>query len=184
MVANEFKMGFCPTMTNIAQAIGKSNKNISLFPLGSAAEALYYVKNGVLDGVVIGRIAKTAEISESVERLPLQTEGVTLVARQKGFINYKDLNQVPIVTYLDQQVVKTVIPNTKNIQYVSDFTETMAELNFSNAALIKWSDYNDSLELLIPVDENGNKIISFRLPTLYYQTDKKSIVKNLVLDIM
>jgi len=27
-------------------------------------EALYYVKNGGLDGVVIGRIAKRAEISE------------------------------------------------------------------------------------------------------------------------
>jgi len=73
------------------------------------------------------------------------------VARQKGFVYYKDLNQVPIVTYLDQQLVKAVIPSTENIQYVSDFSEITTQLNFSNAALIKWEDYNDSLELLIPV---------------------------------
>ncbi len=73
------------------------------------------------------------------------------MARQKGFVYYKDLNQVPIVTYLDQQLVKAVIPSTENIQYVSDFSEITTQLNFSNAALIKWEDYNDSLELLIPV---------------------------------
>ncbi len=182
MAENDLKIGFCPTMVEIAKKIGQENENISLFPLGSAAEALYYVKSAALDGVVIGRIAKAAEISDSVKRLPLQEEGVTLVARRKGFIDYRNLNQIPIVTYLNEATVKSLISDTQNVQFVTDFDETEGLLTHSNAALIDWKDYNDSLELLIPADEAGNKVIDFRLPTLYYQAVKEEVVKNLKLD--
>ena len=182
MAENELKIGFCPTMAEIAKTIGIENKNVALYPLGSAAEALYYVKNTALDCIVIGRIAKVSEISESVRRMPLQENGTTLVARRKGFIDYHDLPLIPIVTYLDEHSVASLITDTRNTQFVADFDEAMAQLTHSNAALIAWKDYNDSLELLIPADEVGNKIIDFRLPTLYYQAGKEGIVRNLKLD--
>ena len=182
MSRNELKIGFCPTMSEIARKIGQKNGNVTLIPLGSAAEALYYVKSGALDGVIIGRIAKRTEISDSVRRLALQNQGVTLVARQKGFIDYRDLPHIPIVTYLSEETVRPLIHDTRNTQFVIDFNEAEAFLTRNNAALIDWSDYSDSLELLIPVDESGNKIIDFRLPSLYYQASREEEVKNLNLD--
>ncbi len=182
MSEQDLKIGFCPTMSEIAQKIGSKNEGVSLIPLGSAAEALYYVKSATLDAVIIGRIAKRKEISDSVRRLVLQDKGATLVARQKGFIHYRDLPQIPIVTYLDEKTVQALVSDIRNTQFVIDFTEAEAYLSRNNAALIDWSDYNDSLELLIPVDEAGNKIIDFRLPSLYYQAAREEDVKNLELD--
>ncbi len=174
-----FTLGFCPTMSGWAKRLNSIDNSIELYPLNSAAEALYYVKNGMVDGIVVGRYAKKREISPAIDKRCLVKEGATLVNRQKGFVEQSDLKFLKIVTYLAEEKVREMLPDTQNMIFVDSFESAVAQLNSVDAALIDWHDYRDEFELLIPV-EKGEKVKRFRLPVLYYNRQKQDYVRDLL----
>ncbi len=173
-------LGYCPTMTGIARELADKNKNenISFVPVGSAAEALYYLKADEIQGALIGRIAKSTEINPETRKIKLQEEGYTIVTWQKGFIDQSNLPDLPVVTYLPEPVVRNIIPEVKQIRFVKSEEEMIRHMN-DHAGLIPWSDYKDEYELLIPM-ERGGKMIRFRLPVIYCKEGNKEIFLSLI----
>ncbi len=170
----DFKLGFCPTMEGIARKIAHKTNNISFIPLGSAAEALYYLREDQIEGALIGRIAKKSEITPDIIKVNLQKDGFTLISLHKGFINKSDLPALPVVTFIPPDIVKNVIPEVKNVKLVESEEEMFNYLN-DHAGLIPWSNYKDEYELLIPM-EAGGKMIRFRLPVIYYRKGNEDVV--------
>ncbi len=169
-----FKLGFCPTMANIAIELKGENNFIELYPLGSAAEALFYLKQGAMDGIVIGRFAKQAEISQQIDKHCLQKEGYTLISHQKGFVEFEHIGRLQVHTYLPENLVREKFPELKKIKFHPTKTAALQNVNSTEVALIDWHDYDDRWELMIPVDEGG-KIKKYRLPILYFQKKKAEL---------
>ncbi len=177
-MSTDFKLGFCPTMANIAIDLKSKNDLIELYPFGSAAEALFYLKQNAMDGIVIGRFAKQAEISPQIDKQCLQKEGYTLISGQKGFIEFEYIGRLQVHTYLPETLVKEKFPELKNIQFHPDKNTALQNVNRTEVALIDWHDYEDRFELMIPVDEGG-KIKKYRLPILYYQKAKAGLANKI-----
>ncbi|MCD6200883.1 MAG: hypothetical protein J7K46_03655 [Bacteroidales bacterium] len=174
-------IGYCPTMQGIAKELDKKNKNenLSFVPLGSAAEALYYLKADQIQGALIGRIAKNAEITPDTRKVNLQEEGYTIVSWQKGFIDRSSLPDLPVVTYVPESVTREILPEARQIIFVKSEKEMISHMN-DHVGLIPWSDYKDKYDLLIPM-EGGDKMIRFRLPVIYYKEGNKEIFLSLVI---
>ncbi len=175
----EFKLGFCPTMADHAIHLKQKEKSIDLYPFGSAAEALYYLREGHVDGVVIGRFAKKSELSPSIKKQCIEKEGYTLVSFRKGFIENANLQDLPVRTYLPEELVRNKYPELRHITFYTSFEEAFGGLRPSEAALIDWHDYQDELELLIPV-ENGEKVKKYRLAILFFQQQKEETAKKIL----
>jgi len=176
-MCSSFKLGFCPTMASIADKLKHKNDFVELFPFGSAAEALHYLKMGFVDGTIIGRFAKKTEITSVVKKKCLQQKGYTLIARHKGFIDYANLSGLTVYTYLPKKIVEAFIPEVKDVLYLASIDETVEHLNFSDTALIDWHDFRDEYELMIPIRQ-GKKVKKFRLPVIYYhQSDEETVKK-------
>ncbi len=175
-----FKLGYCPTMEGIARELANKNRNenISFVPLGSAAEALYYLKADQIKGALIGRIAKKTEITPDTKRVNLQKDGYTIISWRKGFIDRSGLPDLPVVTYIPESVAKDIIPEVKQIRFVKSNEEMIRHME-DHAGLIPWSDYKDDYELLIPM-EDGGKMIRFRLPVIYFKRGNEEIIHHLV----
>ena len=177
-MSTDFKLGFCPTMANIAIDLKSKNDFIELYPFDSAAEALFYLKQNAMDGIVIGRFAKQSEISPQIDKFCLQKEGYTLISSQKGFIEFEYIGRLQVHTYLPETLVKEKFPELKKVQFYQDKDATLQKVNHTEVALIDWHDYEDRYELMIPVDEGG-KIKKYRLPILYFQKDKAELAHKI-----
>ena len=178
MVSKSFKLGFCPTMAEIAMNLKNKNDFIELYPFGSAAEALFYLRSGYVDSIVIGRFAKSSELAATIQQRCIEKEGYTLISRHKGFIEISGLPKITVHTYLPKDLVKSKYPELKNVIYHNTLEEAFSETNFSEATLINWHHYCDDFELLIPI-ENGEKVKKYRLPILFYQKQAE-VLPNLI----
>ena len=155
------KIGTCPTMLKYAEEISKKN-NLEIIPNGSAAEVLYNLNAGNLDIGIIGRKAKQVEFTGYEKRL--KNVGYTLIYIEKAMVDYKRLGEIVVHTYLPEDVVKNNFPELEKVVYHNSLEES---LNSGEINLINWDDWKDGFDLLIPVDESGNKIEKFRTPILY-----------------
>ncbi len=173
------KLGFCPTMTSWAMELKSIHDFIDLYPMGSAAQALHYLKAEAIDGIVIGRFAKQSEISASINKRCLQKEGYTLISPHKGFIDQSNLSSLNVVTCLPQEVVRSMLPQVENVSYFDSFNDAVEHLPMADTALIDWHDYRDEYELLIPM-EDGEKVKKFRWPVIYYQRSHEGTIKRIL----
>ena len=169
----KIKVGICPTMSVFAEKLKKNNDNFEIIDLGSAGQVLYYLANDSLDLGLIGRLAKKSEFQGFQKELD-DKEGFTLVSNQKDFILEDDLPELEIQTTLQPEIVKTNFPQLKNIIFKDKLNENLEE---GEKRLISWKDWNDSFELLIPVDYFNNKVISFRKPYLF--SKNKSLLDSI-----
>ena len=168
------KVGICPTMMVFAEKLAGLFPDFEIYNLGSAAAVLYYLSNKQIDVGLVGRRAKKVEFNGYYKELE-DKDGYTLVSRDKGSILYKDLDKLVIRTTLSPDLVKEKYPELKKVEYYSSLPSSLDE---EEIRLISWNDWQDDYELLIPVDERGNKILSFRKP--YVFSYNKDLVEETV----
>ncbi len=159
-------LGYCETFERLAFDFARENKDIVLKKFDSSFTVLSNLKNGNLDYAIIGRKAYAYEIDSSIQETPLQDLGFTLVSKSKGFVEYDDLKNIKIHTYLNKEDVENFI-DSENIVFHQDL-ETAIELGLDSTVLISWHDWDDSFQLLVPLKE-GRKVEKFRTPTLYHR---------------
>lgn len=157
-------LGYCPTMAGHSEEIQSKNTQITRQAYPSTHAVLSALNKGQIDIALVGRIAKQNELEHPSE-LRLR-EGLTLVGREKRLIPLEELKDVRIHTYLSEEKVREYLPDTEEIIYHPSFEEAIRK-GMIDIVLIDWKDYTDSLELVIPIDIQMNKIERFRLPTLY-----------------
>ena len=163
----EFKLGHCPTMKEAAEFIGNQNPSITLVEFGSTSATLANLNSENINIALVGRKAKSYEVGDAHERV--LGEGVTLITQSKQLISYDQLEDLRIFTYLDKEIFEEQFPNL-NIE-VSGDKEELLQSNY-NIVLISWEDYEDYMELLVPLNQDGGKVEEFRIPVLY-SGDKK-----------
>lgn len=157
------KVSFCPTMREEAISLKNKNENIKLVQLGSASEVLRNLNSKTIDAGIIGRKAKKSEITEKIKGKRLHKVGYTLIGPRKQMIPESNLKNLQISTCLGKEI-KESFPEL-NLDFV--------DCDYKNGRpwLISWDDFSDELELLIPVNENGEKIKIFRTAHLYTSLD-------------
>ncbi len=146
------------------------NDEIVTFDLGSARSVLMALNTGQIDVGIIGRTAKKSEFTGLKKRIG---EGYTLVTNRKQMILNDELSQIDIHTALPEKVVMKNFPYLKHLIYHEKMADSLMD---GEVRLISWDDWNDSFELLIPVDEAYNKNPDFRVPHLF-SNDKLKLKK-------
>ncbi|NCF75400.1 MAG: hypothetical protein GWO87_02865 [Xanthomonadaceae bacterium] len=166
------KIGNCPTMGKYTEEISKKY-SLDIVRNRSAAEVLYNLSAGNFDIGLIGRKAEKAGFIDYEKRL--KDVGYTLIYREKSTIDYRQLGAITVHTYLPENIVKNNFPEFRNIIYHQSLEKSLKEGKIN---LISWDDWDDRFNLLIPIDEFGNKIEKFRTPILY---SKNEIIKEMSL---
>ena len=161
---NLVKLGYCQTFEQFAIDIGQKNENIVLEKLDSSFAVLSELGEGNLDYGLIGRKAYGYELAPGTQEIPLQEPGLTLISQEKGFVDYDELKNLEIHTYLEKEIVEDFF-EFGNITF-HDEIEKAIEEGLNSAVLISWQDWDDDFELLIPIDE-FKKVEKFRTPILY-----------------
>lgn len=157
-------LGHCPTMSGIAQEVAAKNPHVSLVPYNFTAQALQSLNEGVVDAVLVGRLAEENEIGKAFERQ--LRGGLTLIGKEKRLISIDELRRSRIHTYVTKEQAEGYIPNIEDAVF-HDSLESAVKDGIDDIVLIQWSDFSDEFELIIPVDGNLNKIEMFRIPVLY-----------------
>lgn len=179
----EIQIGYCPTMQAFMNDLAERHPEVRIVEFPNSSAALEALRSGSVHAVVIGRIAWEGEIADDV-RLVRVEDGLTLIAAQQGVILYENLRLVPILTIEAASEVENLLPEGTTVRYFQNFDEMASELTGSVAVLLRWSQVVSGHNLLIPVDELGDKISSFRSPHLYYSDDDHQFLSPLIEDIL
>mgnify|MGYP005838494903 CR=1 FL=1 len=169
------RLGYCPTMSAIAEEIAIKNSHVSLVSYDFTVQALQSLNNKEVDVVLVGRLAEENEVGEIFEKR--LRDGLTLVGKEKKLISMDNLQRSKIHTYVSKEQAQEYIPNIDNVIFHGS-SESAISSGLDDLVLIRWSDFSEDLELVIPIDENMNKIEKFRIPVLYSYDDAN--IKNVV----
>ncbi len=159
-------LGFCPTMEPYAQEISAQNERVSLHVFPNSSFALAFLREGKIDGALIGRKARAQEISSGIKERRI-ANGWTLLAPATRDIAYQDLKKEVVHTYLDEREVQGFLPPETHIIFY-EIKEMVFGLDDQQIILADWQDVGSEYGLLIPT-ENGRKVPRFRAPVLYAQ---------------
>ncbi|MFP4523832.1 MAG: hypothetical protein ACLFO2_00755 [Candidatus Woesearchaeota archaeon] len=157
-------LGYCPTMSGLAERVASENPVVSLRPFDFTAQALQGLNDGLVDAVLVGRPAREGELDDAFEKR-LGT-GLTLVGRQKRLISVAELGRSRIHTAADEGLARDYLPPTAEVVF-HDSVESALREGLDEMVLVDWDEYSDGLRLVIPVDAAGRKVERFRLPVLY-----------------
>ncbi len=174
VVKEQAILGYCPTMSDLAKDIASKNSYVSLQPFDYTAEALQALNDGDVDLVLVGRLANGNEVNNPFEKQLRQ--GLTLVGREKRLMHISQLKDSRIHTAADEKLASEYLPNTEKLIF-HESTESAIREGMDDIVLIDWNDYADSLGLVIPVDNAGNKIEKFRIPVIY--SNSRRHIENL-----
>ena len=162
------KLAYCPTMEPFAGSIDEAVTSVELIPAPSAAMVLQMLTSGAVDSVLIGRVAKSRELTGDIGFRRLR-DGITLVYRQKAAVPEEQLREIPVKTYLPESSLRGITELFASVDFLPALDECVKD-GLTLPVLIDWRDFRDSFELLIPVNENG-KVPLFRAPVIYYRTE-------------
>ncbi len=143
----------------------------------SAGQALFLLKSGMLDGVIIGRRAKRQELGDETRFLGIKG-GYTLVYRQKTGIPVEALKDIEVLTYIDDEKISHISGFFRAVRQLNSLDECL-KYGLEIPVIIDWDDYRDDFELLIPVNERGEKVPEFRAPVLYHNGISQRIVQKI-----
>ncbi|MFP4195985.1 MAG: hypothetical protein ACLFSN_04435, partial [Candidatus Woesearchaeota archaeon] len=160
--------GHCPTINDLAEEIASKNEHVSLVHHESTAQALDELNKGSVDVVLVGRLAHQSEVNNGFEKR--LESGLTLVGTEKKLMRMSDVERSKVHTAVGEDLAREYLPNSKNIVF-HDSTDSAIQKGSNDIVLIDWNDYTDDMELVIPVDMDGNKIERFRIPVLYSYDD-------------
>ena len=155
------RLGYCPTMTDVAKRVASVDKTIVLVGKSSSLEALDDLNRGEIDIALIGRLAKSSEISAKERILG---KGHTLVGHDKKFIPRSGLDGLTVHTAVDADIARSLLPDSAIIFY--NDTKTALREGMMDAALIDWDHFEDDYELIVVMD-GVKKAEEFRIPVLY-----------------
>jgi hypothetical protein len=168
-------LGYCKTFERYALALAEEN-NLDVVKFGSSFEVLANLESGNIDYAVIGRRAYSSEISEEILEIPLEEYGWTLVSSEKGFLEYSELENLEIHTYLNEDEVLEFFSFEPNIV----FHENIENALQGDLVLIHWEDFRDDFELVVPLVGDA-KVEKFRNPMLYIGENMEPLEKLEVL---
>ncbi len=154
-------LGYCDTFEKYAIDLARGN-DLELRKFKNSSEVLKNLKAGTITYAVIGRKAYSFEINDEITEIPLKELGHTLIAPEKDIIEYSELRNIVVHTYLEEEIVGKYLPSETEVIYHENIQEALEK----GITLISWEDFNDDLNLLIPVEEES-KVIKFRTPILY-----------------
>lgn len=158
------RLGYCPTMFPEATKLAKE-KNYELVEFASASDVLVALNNNYINKALIGRKAKSFEIKQGVTEKILESEN-TLIAIQKGFIDYSILSLIEVHTSLPEKVVAKLMPEDQEVIYYQTKQEAINKIYDGKIVLISWDEFQDDFELAVVM--NGNKKVrEFRGVFLY-----------------
>ncbi|MEX0920789.1 MAG: hypothetical protein WDZ62_00820 [Candidatus Pacearchaeota archaeon] len=163
VVSQEIKLGYCPTMQEDTEILVEK-ENYKLIRFNSASEVLLALNNGEIDKGLIGRKAKGFELSKDIKETILES-GYTLVSNKKGFVEYSQLENYKIYTYLPKDITKKLIDRNSKITYLTK-EESLKKINEGEIVLISWDDWRDDFELIV-VMNGSEKVKDFRGSFLY-----------------
>ncbi len=155
-----YKIGYCPTMEPHLQSL--EQEKIESIPLDSSGQVLRQLNQGNIDAALIGRKARSNEYQGEGKILE---QGHTLVSSQGGVIPTDDLDEITVNTYLDGEIQE------EYPELNFRFQEKLEDINKDDLMLIDWEDWNEELELVIPLHTDSSKDERFRTPILYTQED-------------
>lgn len=173
-VSGSIRLGYCPTMQERAEKIDSENGHVDAVYFGSTAAALLALNNEAVDAVLVGRLARSTEVDDAFE-LRLR-EGLTLAGKEKTMIHADDLSRIRIHTYFSEDESMKYIPMASDIVY-HDSLEAALDEGIDDVMLIGWDDYSENqerMDLVIPVDDDMKKVERFRIPVLY-SYDKEAL---------
>ena len=162
-------LGYCKTFERYAMALAEENE-LELIRFGSSFEVLSNLSSGNIDYAVIGRRAYSNEINSEILEIPLKEYGWTLVSVEKDFFEYSKIEEMEVHTYLDESKVKDFFSYKPSLVFHEDLESIPKE----KIALIRWEDFHDDFELIIPLD-GEDKIEKFRTPILYMREGTKPL---------
>lgn len=171
-------IGYCPTMSEDLNILSAIDENLEFIRLPSAAHAIQSLLTGEVDAILIGRKPHTHELSADMVALQLE-EGYTLISAQQQFIPYPDLEKIPIhSTHLPETALSILPSDTKIILHEN--LDQAIEAGLNSAILINWEQVESWHQLLIPINERGEKIRTFRTPFFVYLQSNFDHVLNLL----
>lgn len=170
IIQNEekIKLGYCPTMEEDAMILA-GEENYELIKFNSASETLLSLKEEKINKALIGRKAKQSELNSKINEKILES-GYTLTTNKKSFIEYSQLQDLEIYTYLSKEITENLIPSSSKIIYSSK-EEAVDKVLKGEAVLVSWKDWQDNFELVVIMDEN-QKVKKFR-GVFLYENEKK-----------
>jgi hypothetical protein len=171
----KYKIGYCPTMQPYVDAIEKGVEEVEMLEFGSAGGVLAMLRNGQLDGVLIGRIAYPSELDNETKFVRLK-DGITLAFKVKYSIPEEQLNQVDVVTYLKPEQVAHVKHFFHNIVFYNTLDKCL-QYNLEVPVLVDWRDFREDFELLIPMNQYG-KTQEFRAPVIYHHDIDDKVIEK------
>lgn len=142
-------LGYCPTVRQDAEAIALG-KNYDLIEFSSALQVLGALNTKQIDKAVIGRKAKSNEISSEISEHVLKS-GVTLISNTRLDIDYSEVNNLEIHTCLGEEEMEDKGINARIIYYGSE-QEVISKLEEGKIILISWDDWKDEFELVVVWD--------------------------------
>jgi len=158
-------VGYCPTMRSYLHLLDTQAYEFIMLP--SSAVVLEQLKLNKIDLALVGRKAKTRELSHNTQE-QLLIDGLTLVGQSEASIDLTELSSYTIHTHLDITSIQELFTDSTYIQEHQDLDQALDQLSSNkDLTLISWSQYNDNLHLVIPTN-NEIKVLDFRSPHLYY----------------
>ncbi len=162
-------LGYCKTFERYAVSLAEKN-DLDLILFGSSFDVLANLKAGNIDYGVIGRRAYGFEINDEILEIPLEEYGWTLVSLEKGFVEYNELKDLNIATYLEEEDVLNFFSFKPNISFHENLEDALKE----ELVLISWEDFSDELQLVVPM-EGEDKVEKFRTPMLYMHKETREL---------
>lgn len=176
-----FRLGYCPTMQGFLPDLFSQGLTFESVPYSSASNALQALIAGEVDAALIGRKPYAAEIDQSYVYKQLRN-GVTLISNQQRLIPYADLATLSMHTTLDPENITGLFPDGMQIIHHSE-PVTIDLLDQNSALLIDWKEVEGNYQLIIPVNEQGQKIRLFRTPFFVYASSETAKFQELISSI-
>jgi hypothetical protein len=158
------RLGYCPSMHPYALNINRDDE-FELVLLGSAAEALEELSKGNINYALIGRKARTEEISFGAQEKVL-LKGYTLITNPHRIISSQGLEAMNIHTALSEEIALELFNENQNITYYETTSEAIRQ-GIYDGVLISWDEYKDEHGLLV-VQDGFIKDLRFRTPIIYH----------------
>ena len=171
-----YRVAFCPTMGVFMERLDDMEE-IEQVPVGSAGQALVLLRTGQAEGVIIGRYAKAVELPNNAKFVKLMG-GKTLVYQQKMGVPVEALKDVDALTYLKPEEIAHISGLFRHVEHLESLDDCL-RYGLRIPVIIDWNDYRDEFELLIPVNERGEKVMDFRAPVMYHRGISEEIISRI-----
>lgn len=173
-----FYMGYCPTMAEEAGRMAAIDPSLQSVLFPNAASAIQALHGEQVDLIVIGRNVHVHESPQELAIIQLRA-GYTLITERQRAVSQADLSGMTVHTALPANTASSLLPaGTRLITHPN--LEDATNAGLSSAVLLGWDQVETWHQLLIPLDEQGKKVASFRAPFLVYQAARAAELVNLL----